>query len=63
MPGMDGTYTAPGTCNAYFGFDATTGAYMEFTIGMNQSFFLFNSAMTLPEFKSATPLGPTTLKN
>lgn len=62
LPGMDGTYTAPGTCNSYFGFDATTGAYMEFTIGMNQSFFLFNAPATLPEFSSAKPLGMTTIK-
>lgn len=62
LPGMDGTYTAPGTCNSYFGFDATTGAYMEFTVGTNQSFFLFNQPMTLPEFSSAKPLGPTTIK-
>lgn len=62
LPGMDGTYTSGGTCNTYFGFDATTGAYMEFTLGMNQSFFLFNQPMTLPEFASAKPLGMTVIK-
>ena len=63
QPGMDGTYTTGSTCNAYYGFDATTGAYMEFTVGTNQSFFLFDKPMTMPEYASATQLGPTSVKD
>lgn len=63
LPGMDGTYSSgAGTCNTYFGFDATTNAYMEFTVGMGQSFFLYDQPVTLPEFSSAKPLGMTTIK-
>lgn len=62
IPGMDGTYTASGTCGTYFGYDATTNAYMEFTVGLNQTYFLFDAPMTLPEFASAKPLGMTTIK-
>ncbi|MGA5507500.1 hypothetical protein [Streptomyces umbrinus] len=63
QPGMDGTYTTGSTCNAYYGFDATTGAYMEFTVGTNQSFFLFDKPMTMPEYASAKQLGPTSVKD
>ncbi|MFB7512775.1 hypothetical protein [Streptomyces sp. NPDC056144] len=63
QPGMDGTYTTGSTCNAYYGFDATTGAYMEFTVGTNQSFFLFDRPMALPEYAGATRLGPTSMKD
>lgn len=63
QPGMDGTYSSGSTCNAYYGFDATTGAYMEFTVGMNQSFFLFDKPMTLPEFATAKQMGPSGLKD
>ena len=63
-PGMNGTYSSgSGACNTYYGFDATTGAYLEFTIGMNQSFFLFDQPVTLPEFRSARQLGPTSLED
>ncbi|MFF2777424.1 hypothetical protein ACFVU3_21240 [Streptomyces sp. NPDC058052] len=63
QPGMDGTYSTGSTCNAYYGFDATTGAYMEFTVGTNQSFFLFDRPMAMPEYADATQLGPTSVKN
>ncbi|MFE2609387.1 hypothetical protein [Streptomyces mirabilis] len=63
QPGMDGTYTTGSTCNAYYGFDATTGAYMEFTVGTNQSFFLFDKPMTMPEYAIAKQLGPTSVKD
>lgn len=63
QPGMDGTYTSGSTCNAYYGFDATTHAYMEFTVGTNQSFFLFDKPMTMPEYASAKQLGPTSVED
>ncbi|MFW6695870.1 hypothetical protein [Streptomyces sp. MAR4 CNX-425] len=63
QPGMDGTYDSGSTCSAYYGFDATTGAYMEFTVGTNQSFFLFDQPMTMPEYADATQLGPTSAED
>lgn len=62
LPGMDGVYSSGSMCNAYYGFDATTGAYIEFTVGTNQSFFLFDKPMTMPEYASAQQLGPTSVK-
>ncbi|MEV8286749.1 hypothetical protein [Streptomyces niveus] len=61
LPGMDGTYSAGSMCDTYYGFDATTGVFMEFTVGTNQSFFLFDKPMTMPEYASATQLGPTSV--
>ena len=63
QPGMDGTYSAGSMCQAYYGFDATTGAYMEFTVGTNQSFFLFDKPMTMPEYAGAEQMGPTSVKD
>jgi predicted small secreted protein len=64
LPEMDGTYSkGAGACNTYYGFDATTGAYLEFTIGMNQSFFLFDQPSTLPEFSSASQMGPSSIED
>lgn len=62
-PGMDGAYYSGGECNAYYAIDATTGAYLEFTVGANQSFFLYDQPMQLPEFSSAAQLGPTSLED
>lgn len=62
IPGMDGTYTSGGTCNTYFGYDATTNVYLEFTVGMGQSYFVFGEPVTLPEFKDAHQMGPTVIK-
>ncbi|WP_329385777.1 hypothetical protein [Streptomyces sp. NBC_01716] len=63
LPGMDGTYSAGSMCDTYYGFDATTGVFMEFTVGTNQSFFLFDRPMTMPEYASAKQLGPTSVKD
>lgn len=62
LPGMDGTYTdGAGACNTYYGFDATTDAYLEFSVGMNQSFFLYDQPMPLAQFKDAQQMGPTSV--
>lgn len=62
-PSMDGTYSSSSNCNTMYGKDAETGAYLEWTVGMNQSYFLYDQPMDLPQYKSATPLGEAKLKN
>jgi hypothetical protein len=62
-PSMDGTYSSGSNCNAYYGKDATTGAYVEFSVGQNQSYFLYDQPLDLPQFKDAAPLGPTQIKD
>lgn len=60
-PSMDGTYSSNTNCNSYYGQDAVTGAYVEFSVGQNQSYFLFDKPMSLPQYKDAKPLGPSTV--
>lgn len=62
-PSMDGTYSSGSNCNTMYGKDAETGAYVEFSIGTNQSYFLYDQPLDLPQFKGAKPLGPSTIKN
>ncbi|MFH8483132.1 hypothetical protein [Streptomyces sp. NPDC018055] len=61
-PSMDGTFSSNSNCNAFYGKDASTGAYVEFSVGQNQSYFLYDQPLDLPQFKNAKPLGPTTIK-
>ena len=59
-PGMDGAYhSGAGSCNTYYGFDAESGAYLEFTVGEAQSYFLYSEPQDLPG--DLIPMGDTTL--
>lgn len=62
-PSMDGTYSSNSNCNSYYGKDAVTGAYVEFSVGQNQSYFLYDQPLNLPQYKDAKPLGPSTLND
>lgn len=45
-PGIDGVYYSGGECNTYYGQDAQTGAYVEFTLGMSMNMLLYNQPLT-----------------
>ncbi|MEU9405652.1 hypothetical protein AB0E08_08095 [Streptomyces sp. NPDC048281] len=60
-PSMDGTYSSNSNCTSYYGEDAESGSYVEWSVGANQSYFLYSEPMSLPQFKGAVPLGKTTL--
>ncbi|MDT0476214.1 hypothetical protein RM863_29225 [Streptomyces sp. DSM 41014] len=62
-PSMDGTYSSNTNCGAYYGKDATTGAYVEFSVGQNQSYFLYDQPLELPQFQGAKPLGPSRIED
>lgn len=62
-PSMDGTYSSGSNCNAYYGKDATTGAYVEFSVGQNQSYFLYDQPLDLPQFQDAKPMGPSRIED
>ncbi|MFJ5156347.1 hypothetical protein ACIQCF_33265 [Streptomyces sp. NPDC088353] len=62
-PSMDGTYSSNTNCNSYYGKDATTGAYIEFSVGQNQSYFLYDQPLDLPQYKNAQPLGPSRIQD
>lgn len=61
-PGMDGLYSSSSNCNVYYGIDAVSGKYVEFSIGMNQSYILFSEPSTLPMYKSAAQMGPSSIE-
>lgn len=61
-PSMDGTYSSGSNCNTMYGKDAVTGAYVEFSVGTNQSYFLYDKPLSLPQYKDAKPLGPSTIE-
>jgi len=58
-PGVDGVYYSGGQCNQYFGIDATTGAYVEWSIGGSLNYLLFSEPIPV----EAEPLGFTTIDN
>lgn len=55
-PGVDGVYYSGGQCNTYFGRDATTGAYIEYTVGNGQNVLLFDEPLPRQDVQ---PLGQT----
>lgn len=57
-PGLDGVYYSGGQCDVYYGIDASTGAYTEFSIGGGLNYQL--SDKPLPAVK-AEPLAFTSV--
>ncbi len=45
-PSIDGVYYSGGECNTYYGKDAQTGAYVEYTVGQSMSMLLYNQPLT-----------------
>jgi hypothetical protein len=41
-PGVDGVWYSGGQCNVYYGRDATTGAYIEYTVGQGTNVLLYD---------------------
>lgn len=58
-PGMDGAYYSGNQCDSYYGKDATTGAYIEYTAGLGINVLLYDQP--LPNQADAKPLGPTSI--
>lgn len=60
-PGMDGLYHSASNCNVYYGIDGLSGKYVEFSVGMNQSYVMFDQPSTLPVYKDAQQMAPTSI--
>jgi hypothetical protein len=60
-PGMDGTYGSGNNCNIMYGVDAATKAIVEFSVGNNQSYQAFSEPLTLPQYRNAKQMGPTSV--
>jgi hypothetical protein len=59
-PGVDGVYYSGGQCNTYYGRDATTNSYIEYTVGAGQNVLLYERP--LPR-QNVEPLGFTEVKD
>lgn len=62
-PAIDGVYYSGGECNTYYGFDATTGAYVEYTAGLGINVLLYDQPLPPQKLGDAIPLGPTNVSN
>lgn len=61
-PSVDGAYYGgSGACNTYYGFDATTDAYVEYTAGLGINVLLYDAP--LPNRQNVAPLGPTAVED
>lgn len=58
-PGVDGVYYSGGQCSAYYGKDATTNSYIEYTVGQGISALIYERPLPRQDVE---PLGFTTIK-
>lgn len=55
-PSLDGVYYSGGQCTQYFGKDATTGSYLEFSAGQSINFLVYEEPLPRQDVE---PLGFT----
>lgn len=60
-PSLDGVFYSGGQCNAYYGIDASTGSYLEFSIGGALNYLLSSQPLAIEA--DVKPLGPTDQAN
>jgi hypothetical protein len=58
-PSVDGTFSSGADCATKYGKDATTGAYVEFSVGLGQGYRLYDQPLPPSRLSDAIPLGPT----
>lgn len=57
-PGIDGVYRSSEDCSRYFGKDASSGSYVEFTVGMGINMLLYTEPLTNhPNVENLAPQG------
>lgn len=54
-PSLDGVYYSGGQCNEYYGEDATSGAYVEYSLGIGQNQLLFSKPLPQSNVPSFLP--------
>ncbi len=59
-PSVDGTYSSGGNCQTFYGEDATTGAYVEWTAGNDSTMLVRDQPLPINSVEGAIPLGDTT---
>lgn len=58
-PSIDGTFSSSANCTTMYGEDATTGAYVEWTVGADTTMLLRDQPLPLNMYANALPLGDT----
>jgi hypothetical protein len=58
-PSIDGVYYSGGQCNSYYGRDATTNSYIEYTVGNGINSLVYERPLPRQDVE---PLGFTTIK-
>lgn len=61
-PANDGAYYGEGNCNTFYGQDATSGSYIEYTAGLGINVLLFSEPMPRQDHSELKPLGETEVK-
>jgi len=57
-PSIDGVFYSGGECNTYYGFDATSGAYVEYTAGLGINVLIYDKPLTNhPNVENLAPGG------
>jgi len=57
-PGIDGVYRSSEDCSRYYGKDASTGSYVEFTVGMGINMLLYTEPLdNHPNVENLAPKG------
>lgn len=59
-PSVDGVYYSGGQCNQFYGEDATTGTYIEFTVGGSLNFLVYEEPLPRQDVE---PLGFTEISD
>lgn len=58
-PSIDGTFGSGSNCATMYGEDATTGAYVEWTVGADTTMLLRDQPLPINMYADAIPLGDT----
>lgn len=61
-PSVDGVYYSGGQCNEYYGKDATSGAYIEYSVGLGINVLLYTQPLPPQRVDGAPNLSPTAKK-
>lgn len=56
-PGIDGVYRSDEDCSRYYGKDASTGSYVEFTVGMGINMLLYTEPLSNTGAINLAPAG------
>lgn len=60
-PSVDGAYYSGGDCNKYYAKDATSGAYVQYSVGQGINELLYDQPLPGSVVGNALPLNPPTL--